>query len=346
MSVPSVVETPPVQSADPLSSISIVGAGAWGSALAMAHARAGRRVTLWARDLAAVAEITATRRHARRLPGVEFNSNVSATGDLATALSADIILLATPAQQARAMARQLAPLLSPRHIVVNCAKGLEQSTGRLVAELLAEELPHTRIATLSGPGFADDLARGLPAALTLGCRDEALGLAMAENLSNPGLRLYWTSDVRGVELGGAVKNVLAIAAGILDGRGLGGSAHAALVTRGFSELRRLADALGARPETLHGLSGLGDLILTCGSSRSRNFSLGQALGRGETLSTVLAGRSSITEGVYTASAVASLSHTHGVDMPISRAVDAILVGRLTIDAAIAGLLTRPIKAED
>ncbi|MBX9926465.1 MAG: NAD(P)-dependent glycerol-3-phosphate dehydrogenase [Hyphomicrobiaceae bacterium] len=326
--------------------VSIIGAGAWGCALALSHARVGRAVTLWARDPAVIAEITTVGTNVRRLPGIAFDPRVSATADLSAGLAADTILLATPAQQARSMARLLAPLLTSRHTLVNCAKGLEQATGRLVAEVLTEELPRARIATLSGPGFAADLARGLPAALTLGCRDEAVGLALAERLSNPGLRLYWTSDVRGVELGGAVKNVLAIAAGILDGKGLGGSAHAALVTRGFAELRRLADALGARPETLQGLSGLGDLILTCGSTRSRNFSLGQALGRGEALPAILAGRSAVTEGVYTAAAVARLSQTHAVDMPISGAVHAILEGHITVDAAIASLLARPIKAED
>lgn len=343
---------------DKSEAITIIGAGAWGCALAQSHARAqsfasarppshaDRPVWLWARSPDVVDEINTRRTNARRLAGIAIAPNVTATTELETALSANVILLATPAQQARTIARRMAPLLGSRHVVINCAKGLEQSTGQLVGDVLAEELPAIRIATLSGPGFADDLARGLPAALTLGCRDETLGLALAERLSHPGLRLYWTADSRGVELGGAVKNVLAIAAGILDGKGLGGSAHAALVTRGFAEMRRLADAVGARPETMQGLSGLGDLILTCGSARSRNFSLGQALGRGEALIDILAGRSAVTEGVYTAAAVARLSTQHTVEMPISSAVHAILDSNLSVDAAIAGLLARPIKAED
>lgn len=326
--------------------MAVLGAGAWGTALAQSQALNGRRVLVWARQPAVSQSIRTTQRNEARLPGVELDHRLAVTSDLDEALSPDLILLATPAQQAAPMAKQLAPLLTSRHVVVNCAKGLEQSTGRLAGEVLAAELPGVRVAALSGPGFAADLARGLPAALTLACANEALGLALAERLSHSGLRLYWTSDVKGVELGGAVKNVLAIAAGILDGKGLGGSAHAALVTRGFAELRRLADALGARPETLQGLSGLGDLILTCGSPRSRNFSLGQSLGRGEPLASILAGRSAVTEGVYTAGAVARLAGIHGVDMPISSAVHEVLEGRVTVDAAIAGLLARPIKAED
>lgn len=326
--------------------ISVIGAGAWGTALAQSMAAAGRSVTIWARNPDVAAEINGAHTNAKRLAGITLSANVVGSADLPAATRSDVLLLATPAQQARMMARNLAPLIGPRHTVINCAKGLEQSSGRFVHEVLAEELPSTRIATLSGPGFASDLARGLPAALTLGCRDETLGITLAEYLAHPQLRLYWTSDTLGVELGGAVKNVLAIAAGVLDGKELGGSAHAALVTRGFAELRRLADALGARPETLQGLSGLGDLILTCGSAKSRNFSLGQALGRGEPLDAILASRSAVTEGVYTASAVARLCADRGVEMPISQAVHAILSRKISIDDAIYGLLNRPIKAED
>ncbi len=329
-----------------LGSIAVIGAGAWGTALAESQARAGRPVMLWARRPEVADLITRDRTHAGRLPGVALSPSLTATSDLAAALDCDVLLLATPAQQARTMARELRGGLRANHVVVNCAKGLEQSSGRLVGEVLAEELPGARIATLSGPGFAADIARGLPAALTLGCRDSQLGPALAERIAHPQFRLYWTDDLLGVELGGAVKNVLAIAAGILNGKGLGGSAHAALVTRGFAELRRLADGLGARPETLQGLSGLGDLILTCGSSQSRNFSLGQALGRGEPLSRILAGRSAVTEGVYTAAAVARLSVERSIDMPISRAVHAVLDDKLSVDEAIAGLLQRRLKAED
>jgi glycerol-3-phosphate dehydrogenase (NAD(P)+) len=202
------------------------------------------------------------------------------------------------------------------------------------------------LAVLSGPSFAADVARGLPAALTIACRDKDLGRLLAEQLGYRQFRLYWSNDIIGVELGGALKNVLAIAAGIVDGKGLGASAHAGLVTRGFAEMRRLGEGLGARPETMLGLSGLGDLILTCGSAQSRNMSLGRALGLGEKLEHVLAGRVSVTEGVYTAAAVARIAAAKGIEMPIVEAVNAILEGRATVDDAIAQLMRRPFKAED
>jgi glycerol-3-phosphate dehydrogenase (NAD(P)+) len=211
--------------------------------------------------------------------------------------------------------------------------------------VLAESLPQATLAVLSGPSFAADVARGLPAALTIACRDEAMGRLMAERLGYRQLRLYWSSDTIGVELGGAVKNVLAIAAGIVDGKGLGASAHAALVTRGFAEMRRFGEALGARPETLIGLSGLGDLVLTCGSPQSRNMSLGRALGQGRTLDEIMGGRRAVTEGVYTAAAVVRLAREKGIEMPIAEGVNAIVEGRLGVDDAIAALLSRPFKAE-
>jgi glycerol-3-phosphate dehydrogenase (NAD(P)+) len=228
---------------------------------------------------------------------------------------------------------------------VLCAKGLEQATGKLLGEVLAETIPHATQAVLSGPSFAADVARGLPAALTLAIADETLGQVLATALGYRSLRIYWSSDTVGVQLGGAVKNVLAIAAGIVDGKGLGASAHAALVTRGFAELRRFGEALGARPETLMGLSGLGDLLLTCGSPQSRNMSLGRALGQGQTLTSVLGSRRSVAEGVYTAAAVAKVARERGVDMPICFAVHAIVEGKLTVDAAIEALLSRPQRAE-
>jgi glycerol-3-phosphate dehydrogenase (NAD(P)+) len=228
---------------------------------------------------------------------------------------------------------------------VICAKGLEQATGRLLVDIFTEVLPHARLAVLSGPSFAADVARGLPAALTLACHDAALGAELVAALGYRQFRLYRSTDMIGVQLGGAVKNVLAIAAGIVEGRALGASAHAALVTRGFAELRRFGEALGARPETLMGLSGLGDLLLTCGSPQSRNMSLGRALGQGQSLAAVLGGRRSIAEGVYTAAAVTRVAAAKGIDMPICQAVQAIVAGELSVDAAIEGLLSRPFKAE-
>jgi glycerol-3-phosphate dehydrogenase (NAD(P)+) len=329
-----------------LETLAVAGGGAWGTALAQTQTRAGGPVTLWARNAAAVAEINASHTNAAYLPGATLDARLTATTDLAEAARADIILLAAPAQQSRALAVQLRPLLTPAQAIVICAKGIEQATGHLLGRVLAEELPGIPLAVLSGPGFAADIVRGLPAALTLGCRDEALGRALAARMSHPLFRLYWSADTTGVELGGAVKNVLGIAAGIIDGKQLGGSAHAALVTRGFAELRRLGDALGARGDTLMGLSGLGDLILTCGSAQSRNMSLGRALGQGRSLAEILGSRTAVTEGVYTAAAVNRLAREHAIEMPICHAVGAILDGTTTVDAAIAALLQRPLKAED
>lgn len=326
--------------------IGVLGSGAWGTALAETQAARGRDVTLWARNPVVAREIEETGVNGGYLPGIALSPALKITSSLSEVAERPILLLVPPAQALRALARQLKPMLGPQHTAVICSKGIEQESGVTLDQVLAEELPGIASAILSGPGFASDVARGLPAALTLAAADETRGRALCEALSHPGLRLYWTSDVTGVALGGSVKNVLGIAAGILEGKKLGGSAHAALVTRGFAELRRLGDALGARPETLMGLSGLGDLILTCGSAQSRNMSLGRALGQGESLTDILGARRAVTEGVYTAAAVKRLSEQLRIQMPISHAVAAILAGKLTVDDAIAGLLNRPLKAED
>ena len=326
--------------------IGVVGGGAWGTALAQTLTLAGRDVVLWAREADVVDDINA--RHVNRtfLPGVELDPRLKATHALGDLGTADAILLVAPAQHTRAVSATLEPVVPKDVPVIVCAKGVEQGSGQLVAQIVAETMPGARLAMLSGPSFASDVARGLPAALTLACRNEPLGRALAERLGDRQLRLYWSDDVVGVELGGALKNVLAIAAGIVDGKGLGASAHAALVTRGFAEMRRLGKALGARPETMMGLSGFGDLVLTAGSPQSRNMSLGRALGQGETLDSVLSKRVAVTEGVYTAAAVARLAEEKRIDMPITNAVHAILGGRLSVDDAIAGLMNRPFKAED
>jgi glycerol-3-phosphate dehydrogenase (NAD(P)+) len=327
------------------SSVGVVGGGAWGTALAQTVCRAGRETLIWARDPEVVAEIAASRTNSAFLPGVSLDSALRATADLAGLARCDIVLMVAPAQHVRALGASLAPHLARGKPVVICAKGLEQATGRLLVEVLAEALPHATPAVLSGPSFAADVARGLPTALTLACADDALGARLAETLGSRPFRIYRSTDLVGVQLGGAVKNVLAIAAGVVEGRELGASAHAALVARGFAELRRLGEALGARPETLMGLSGLGDLLLTCGSPQSRNMSLGRALGQGQQLSAVLASRRSVAEGVYTAAAVVKVAAAHGVDMPIAQAVHAIVEGRQTIDEAIDALLSRPLRAE-
>jgi glycerol-3-phosphate dehydrogenase (NAD(P)+) len=326
--------------------IGVIGAGAWGTALAQTARLAGRDVALWAREAEVADEINSAHRNSIFLPGVALDAGVVATSDLAEIAERDAILLVPPAQHVRSVAQALGALLVPGTPVVVCAKGLEQATGKLMGEVLAETLPTATLAVLSGPSFAADVARGLPAALTLATESPDLGQRLAEAIGYRNFRLYWSSDVIGAQLGGAIKNVLAIAAGIVDGKGLGASAHAALVTRGFAEMRRLGAALGARAETLTGLSGLGDLVLTCGSPQSRNMSLGRALGQGQKLEDVLGARRSVAEGVYTAAAVVRLASQHHIEMPIAAAVHAIVTGALDVDTAIEALLTRPFRAED
>jgi glycerol-3-phosphate dehydrogenase (NAD(P)+) len=325
--------------------VGVIGGGAWGTALAQTLRRAGLDVLLWAREAEVVVEINDQHTNSLFLPGVPLDPALRATSNLAEIAGRHIVLLVAPAQHVRAVASSLARHLAAATPVVVCAKGLEQSTGKLLVEVLAETLPAAALAVLSGPSFAIDVARALPAALTLATQEEALGRQLAETLGYRHFRLYWSSDVVGVQLGGAVKNVLAIAAGVVDGKGLGASAHAALVTRGFAELRRLGAALGARPETLMGLSGLGDLLLTCGSPQSRNMSLGRALGQGQRLATVLGGRRSVAEGVYTAEAVVRVAAQTGIELPICESVHGIVQGTLTVDDAIKALLSRPFKAE-
>ena len=320
-------------------SVAVIGAGAWGTALAGAAARAGREVVLYARDAASAAQIAATRKNPR-LPEVRLDASVGVTGDIAQAARADIILLATPAQNLRAAVAALAPHLARATPVIATAKGIERGTHKFMTEVIAEAAPDAIPAILSGPSFAEDVARGLPTAVTMAAGDEALARALVQALGSSTFRPYHTTDVRGVEIGGAAKNVLAIAAGIVAGRKLGASAQAALTTRGFSELMRLGRACGARSETMAGLSGLGDLILTCSSPQSRNLALGIALGRGEPWP-----REKLAEGEFTAPVLIELAASQDVDMPVSNAVAAILRGAVTIDEAIESLLTRPFKAE-
>jgi glycerol-3-phosphate dehydrogenase (NAD(P)+) len=327
------------------SSVGVIGGGAWGTALAQTLRLAGRPVRLWARETDVVAEINGRHVNQAFLPGVPLDPALEATTDLAGIAAQDIVLMVAPAQHVRTVSRNLASHLPDGKPLVLCAKGLEQATGKLLGDVLAETIPHATQAVLSGPSFAADVARRLPAALTIATADGRLGESLAAALGSRALRIYWSDDMVGVQLGGAVKNVLAIAAGIVDGRGLGASAHAALVTRGFAELRRFGEALGARADALMGLSGLGDLLLTCGSPQSRNMSLGRALGQGQTLEAVLGSRRSVAEGVYTAAAVAQVAREKGVDMPIAAAVHAIVEGRLTVDDAIGALLSRPQRAE-
>ena len=319
--------------------IAVVGAGAWGCALANVIARAGRPVLLATRDRAG-ADHLVSRRESPRLPGLKLDERIGIAPLSAAVGRYDAILLAVPSQHLRAAAGAIAPELAPGTPVVACAKGIERGTHRFMTEVIAATAPLATPAILSGPGFADDVARGLPTAVTLAARDEPLAAALVQALGSATFRPYHSTDIIGVEIGGAAKNVLAIAAGIAVGRKLGASALAALTTRGFSELVRLGHACGARAETMVGLSGLGDVILSCSNPQSRNFALGIALGRGEPKP---AGK--LAEGEFTAPVLIELAQSKNVDMPVSSAVAAILMGTVTIDAAIEGLLTRPFKAE-
>jgi len=322
--------------------IAVVGAGAWGVALANVITRAGRSVMLAARA-AQSATLIGERRESSRLPGIKLHDQVRVATASADAARHDAILLAVPAQHLRAAITMIAPALADGIPVIACAKGIERGTHKFMTEVIAECAPSALPAILSGPSFATDVARGLPTAVTLAASDDTVAAALAQALGSTTFRPYHTTDVRGVEIGGAAKNVLAIAAGIVSGRGLGASAAAALTTRGFAELFRFGGAFGARPETLTGLSGLGDLILTCESAQSRNFSLGLALGKGQTPQAAQSGK--LAEGAFTAPVLLEMAKEKGVEMPIADAVAAILDGTLNVDTAIENLLTRPFKAE-
>lgn len=320
--------------------VAVLGGGAWGTALAETAARAGRKVTLWEFN-AANAESLTQNRESRFLPGFRINDTIEVTRELST--NADAILLVVPAQATRIVAKQLGATLSNGTPIVVCAKGIERGTHDFMTEIVRECAPKAMPAILSGPSFAADVARGLPTAVTLACEDAALARALAHALGSPAFRPYHSTDVRGVEIGGAAKNVLAIAAGIVAGRGLGASAQAALVTRGFAELMRFGRAYGAKAETLTGLSGLGDLVLTCSSPQSRNHSLGVALAKGEPVVTAAHGK--LAEGAFTAPALLEMAREKNVEMPISEAIAAVLDSKLSVDEAIESLLTRPFKAE-
>jgi glycerol-3-phosphate dehydrogenase (NAD(P)+) len=323
--------------------IAVIGGGAWGSALALTCTRAGRQVTLWEHDAANAANL-AQKRESLFLPGVRLDDGIALAGDLAAAARADAILLVVPAQAVRAAAAALAPLIASSTPVIVCAKGIERGSKKFMSEIVAECTPKAHPAILSGPSFARDVARGMPTAVTLAAGDAALAAALAKALSSATFRPYHSTDVRGVEIGGAAKNVLAIAAGVVAGRALGVSAAAALTTRGFAELVRFGKAYGASPETMMGLSGLGDLILTCTSPQSRNYTFGVNLGRGQKADTIQ-GTTGLAEGAFTASVLLEMARERSIDMPISAAVAALLEEKMSVDEAIESLLARPLKSE-
>ena len=323
----------------------VIGAGAWGTALAQVAGWAGLDVLLQAREPEVVESIRARRVNEAFLPGITLDDHVSVTAELADLGACDLILAVPPAQHMRSTLAAFAAHHRPGVPVILCSKGIERGTLKLMTDVLAETLPAAPAAVLSGPSFAGEVARGLPSAVTLACADEALGEELMWTLSAPGFRPYLATDLIGAEVGGAIKNVLAIACGMAEGRGLGRSAHAALITRGFAEMTRMGVALGGQAETVAGLCGLGDLVLTCSSPQSRNMSLGLALGQGQTVEQALAGKRSVAEGYESAPAVRELAAKMGVDMPISLAVAALLNGETTVEAVIDSLLSRPLKAE-
>ncbi len=324
--------------------IGIVGAGAFGTALAQAAVRAGRRVTLFARDPAQISEINTKHENSKALKGCRLDPAVKATGDLAMLAACNAIILALPMQATRPVVEALALVLPAGQPLICTAKGIEQHTLLFATDLVTDLMPDHPASILSGPSFAVDIAAGLPTAVTLACADPYLAQALAQALNTPALRIYHGTDVRGVEIGGAAKNVLAIAAGVVAGRGLGDSARAAIITRGFAEIRRFGEAFGAKPDTLMGLSGLGDLLLTASSQQSRNYALGLRLGGGMPMEEAISS-GKLAEGVATASALMELAKTRAIDLPISGMVDALLNGWVTVDGALEALLNRPQRAE-
>ena len=327
--------------------IGVLGAGAWGMALALTACRAGREAIVWARQPAIAEAISRDHENRHALAGIKLPPGLTATTALPAALAADAVLICVPAQAVRPVLAAAAKNWPARAPAVICAKGIELGSGARMSEVTRQTLGQTvPIAVLSGPSFAAEVARELPTAVTLACADARLRRDLPAAIGTPRFRIYSTDDVIGAELGGAIKNVLAIACGIVAGRGLGDNARAALITRGLAEMARLAVALGAKPATLTGLSGLGDLVLTCSALQSRNFSLGVALGRGARLKDALKERQGVTEGVFTAAAVVELAERYRVSMPISAAVDAVLNQGADLDQTIASLLARPFRDED
>jgi len=326
-------------------SAGVIGAGAWGTALAQVTGWAGLDTLLQAREPEVVDSIRQRRVNEAFLPGVVLDEHVQVTSDLTDLAGCDMVLAVPPAQHLRGVMRAYAAHYRPGQPIVLCSKGIERGTLKLMTQVLAEEIPSATVAVLSGPSFAADVARGLPTAVTLACEDAELGDAIMQALSTPAFRPYQATDLIGAEIGGALKNVLAIACGIVEGRELGRSAHAALITRGFAEMTRVATAMGGQAETVSGLCGLGDLVLTCSSPMSRNMSLGLALGQGQTVEQALAGKRSVAEGYESAPAVRELARRLGVETPICEGVAAVLAGETTLDQAIEYLLSRPLKVE-
>ena len=325
--------------------IGVIGGGAWGTALAQTLAVAGRDVTLWAFEKECVMAINERHENTLYLKGVKLHESISATSDLVQLGRMDTVLSVAPAQHTRAILESFAAHVKNAMPIVLCSKGIEISSGKFMSQVLEDVLPQAVPAVLAGPSFAIDVAKGMPAAVTLACEDKVIAERLLSAIAAPTFRPYLAEDVLGAEIGGAVKNVLAIVCGIVLGKGLGRSAHAAIIARGFAEMTRLGTALGCNPETLTGLCGLGDLVLTCSSEQSRNMSCGLALGRGDSLSDIMAARNSVTEGIATAPVLKDMAKRLGVDMPICIAMADILSGQLDVDNAITRLMSREHRPE-
>ena len=325
--------------------IGVIGGGAWGTALAQTIAVAGRDVTLWAFETDCVSAINSAHENKMYLPGVKLNKRIKAATDIAKLGKMDAVLSVAPAQHTRKILESFAPHVKDGLPIVLCSKGIEISSGKFMSQVLEDVIPQAIPAVLAGPSFAIDVAKGMPAAVTLACEDEAIAEKLLAATAAPTFRPYLADDVLGAEIGGAVKNVLAIVCGIVLGKELGRSAHAAIIARGFAEMTRLGKALGCKPETLTGLCGLGDLVLTCSSEQSRNMSCGLALGRGQSLSDIMASRNSVTEGVATAPVLKEMATKIGVDMPICTAMADILSGDIDVNTAIIRLMSRDHRAE-
>lgn len=328
-----------------MTAVGVIGGGAWGTALATVARRAGNDVHIWAREPEVVQAINDTHENAIFLKDIKLDPAITATDDMAIAAKADALLLVVPSQFLRGACNELAKSAAADTPVLICSKGIELKTSELMTEVVADELPKNPLAVLSGPTFAKEVANGLPTGVTLACEDQDLAERLGKMIGTPTFRPYYADDLIGAEIGGAVKNVIAIGCGIVTGKHLGDNARAALITRGLAEMARFGAAKGARPETLMGLSGLGDLTLTCNGEQSRNMSLGMALGRGDTLEDILARRTSVAEGVANARSVAAAADALGIDMPIVKAIKSILHDGADIDTVIADLLSRPFRAE-
>jgi glycerol-3-phosphate dehydrogenase (NAD(P)+) len=327
-------------------SIGIIGGGAWGTALAQICRKAGRDVLLWAREESVTEAINHHHQNSTYLPGIALDKDIRATSSISNMGAAETLLLVAPAQHVRELCKVLGPLVKPKAPLIICTKGIEIQTGDRMSEIVAASLPDHPIAVLSGPTFAGEVAQGKPTAVTIACKNVDLANELAQRLSSRYFRPYASNDVTGVELGAAIKNVLAIGCGIVMGRGLGENARAAVITRGLNEMSRLIVACGGKMETAMGLSCLGDLVLTCGSLQSRNMSLGHALGKGEALEKILGARHSVTEGVSTSAAAVILAKKYNVEMPLVEAVHSVLHEGADIDATITQLLSRPLRAEE